>query len=167
MPDVELDPIESPSELEETIDTIFADPQARMGMGWGPEDDLDEAMRSIRGLWRDRFEAGWHLFRVHWGNRLAGFTGLGPGTDGRNWYAIYLLERGQGLGSQVTDDMLDIARAEKIPSLIAITREGNQACRRLLTSHGFTLQGPAPYEWAQESPLTWLVYRREIGPEPA
>lgn len=164
MTSIELEEIDSQSQLVDTVETVFADPKAREGMGWGPEDDVDEAMEHILGLWRDRFESGWHLYRVSLEDGLAGFTGFGPAQPDETWFAIYLLQRGQGLGSQVTERVLETAREETEHPLVAVTREENHACRGLLTSHGFTLQGEAPYDWAQKSALTWLVYRREPSP---
>lgn len=159
-----LQRVEDVSLLEDLVDSVFADPQARRGMGWTAEDDPEEAMEAIWGLWHRRFQHGWRLFTVVHEDRRAGLAGLGPvEEDGTAWWAVYLLERGQGIGPRVGHQLIERATRDGVRELIAVTWAKNEASRSMLEDLGFEEEGPAPYDWARESPLSWCEYRLELG----
>lgn len=160
-----LERIDDAAQLERVVDEVFADAEVRRGMGWTEADDPEEARAAIRGLWRRRLEAGWRLFDVSLEDRRAGLVGLGPvdEADGTVWYAVYLLERGQGLGGRLTRRAIERARREGARELVAVTWAKNEASRGLLEAEGFEPAGEAPYDWARESALTWLEYRRPLN----
>lgn len=147
--------------LQKLVEDVFADPQVRWGLGWTDEDDPEEAMAAIEALFEHRHEAGWTLLEVRHGGRCAGLAGLGPldPESAERAYAIYLTERRRGLGRRVTDRLLERARASGAESVLAITWAENEASRALLEGAGFRFEGEAPYGWAQESELDWVVYR--------
>jgi len=153
----------------EVVEDVFDDPMVRRGIGWTEEDDPDEAKAAIRELFDRRHADGWRLFEVRKEDQRVGLTGLGP-TDrdeGRAWYAIYLLDRGRGLGREVTEAMIDHAREEGLEVLGAITWADNEASRGLLTSLGFELVREHEAKWARESALTWVELRRPVDQENA
>lgn len=159
-----LDPVETLDELDALVEATFSDPEVRRGMGWIPSDDADKALEAIHGLFTRRFEAGWDLRAVRTEDGLAGLVGLGPldEEDRSPWYAVYLLDRGRGLGRKLTRWALDLAQNRGAREVIAITWQENEPMRNLLDSEGFSLHGEAAYQWAQESELTWLEYRKRL-----
>lgn len=160
-------PITDPKHLQATVQSVFSDPDTRRGMGWRRTDDAQQALEAIHGLWEERYHDGWDLYRVHHDEDLIGFTGLGPIEDGEAWYAIYILERGEGYGSTVTEHMIQHAHDTPADTLTAVAEETNHASRALLEKHGFEPVGEAPYDWAQESELTWISYERSLDTPPA
>lgn len=161
MTDLQLATIDDAAHLDRVVEEVFSDPEVRRGMGWTEEDDAEEAKAAIAGLWSRRFEAGWDLRDVRLDGERAGLVGLGPVDEatGTAWYAIYLLERGEGLGRELTRWALAAASSQGAREAVAVTWAENEASRRLLEGEGFELAGPAPYDWAQESVLDWLEYR--------
>lgn len=159
-----LRPIESLSTLTGLVEETFSDPEVRLGIGWQPEDDTEEAMAAIQDLFERRFEQGWTLWQVTLDGRGAGLAGLGPidPEDGSAWYAIYLTLRGQGLGTRVTERVVERARQRGVETLVAVMWAENEASRALMTGQGFAFAGPAPYAWAQESELDWVEYRLSL-----
>lgn len=167
-PPFSFEPIEDADTLRSVVGEVFADSQVRRGMGWTEDDDPEEAREAIEGLFERRFESGWWLADVRMQGERAGLAGLGPtDEDGAAWYAIYLLHRGEGLGRAVTERLIDRARKHGVDELIAVSWAENDAIQGLLESVGFEFVGEAPYDWADESELTWVEYRRRIGTEPA
>lgn len=163
-PPLSFEPIEEADTLRSVVDEVFADPEVRRGMGWTEDDDPGEAREAIEGLFERRFESGWWLADVRLQDERAGLAGLGPiDEDGAAWYAIYLLRRGEGLGRTVTERLIARARKRGVEELIAVSWAENDAIQGLLESVGFELAGEAPYDWARESTLTWLEYRRTFN----
>lgn len=140
---------------------VFADPGTRRGMGWTGEDDTEEALAAIEGLWDRRFAEGWCVYDVRDDGRRVGMSGLGPIDDGEAWWAVYLLERGQGYGRAVGRRLVDRARRDGADRVVAVTWAANEASRRMLEALDFRVEGPAPYDWAHESSLEWLLYRHD------
>lgn len=165
MDELFLERIGDAASLERVVEEVFADPEVRRGMGWTEDDDPEQAREAIEGLWARRFEEGWRLFDVRLEGRRAGLVGLGPLDEGEGtvWYAVYLLERGQGLGRRLTRRAVDRAREEGAREVLAVTWAENEASRRLLEAEGFEPVGEAPYDWARESALTWMEYRRALN----
>lgn len=155
--------VESPGALEDLVHDVFSDPQVRRGMGWTEADDTDEALEAIWGLWERRFREGWRLFEVRHQDERAGLAGLGPVEEATAWWAVYLTERGRGLGQAIGRRLAKRAREEGAEELVAVTWARNQASQGMLEALGFESVGPAPYDWARESELEWLEYRREAG----
>lgn len=153
-------------ELAVLVDAVFADAEVRRGMGWTPEDDVDEAMAAIHGLWEHRFEGGWTLWRIHAADALVGLAGLGPvdEEDETAWSAVYLLERGEGFGARVTERLVEHARQVGACALVAVTWAENEAAKALLEVTGFEPEGPARYDWAKESELSWEQWIRPVNP---
>lgn len=163
MDELALDPVDDADALQRLVDTVFADPEVRRGMGWTEADDREAALEAISGLWHDRFEDGWDLRAVRRGDRTVGLVGLGPvGEDATAWYAVYLLDRGEGLGRRLTRWGLDEACDRGADRVLAVTWAENEASRGLLEAEGFELEGPAPFDWARESELSWVVYLRWV-----
>ncbi len=144
---------------------VFSDPEARRGMGWTEQDDAEEAKRSILGLWRRRFQGDWVLFAIEVDGRDVGLAGLGSGSqaDEPPWVAVYLLERGRGLGRRATEQLLDLAAEQGHARVRAVTWAENKRGRGLLEALGFEDQGPASYPWAEESGMAWLVYEHRLA----
>jgi RimJ/RimL family protein N-acetyltransferase len=161
---LELDRVRTPAELTELVDDVFEDPQARRGLGWTEADDIEEAMASIRWLFDHRYEKGWQLYEVRADDERAGIAGLGPVEDGEAWWAVYLTVRGRGLGQRVGEQLIARAEREGAREVVAATWARNGASRRMLETLGFDDVGPATYEWAEDSQLTWIEYRRELAP---
>lgn len=147
---------------------VFSDPEARRGMGWTEQDDAEEAKESILGLWRHRFHGDWALFAIDVDDRDVGLAGLGSGSqaDEPPWVAVYLLERGSGLGRWATEQLLDLAAGQGHETVRAVTWAENERGRGLLGALGFEDQGPAKYPWAEESGMVWLVYEHRLTGHP-
>lgn len=160
-----LAPVTAEAELTELVDHVFSDPGTRRGMGWTEDEDPEEAMASIRGLWEHRLETGWRLYDVRSDGQRVGLAGLGPIEEGEAWWAVYLLERGEGYGQATGRRLIEAARQRGVRALIAVTWAKNEPSKRMLEALGFTEQGPAPYGWAEESELSWLQYRRTLSSE--
>jgi len=158
-----LAPVAGETELEALVSTVFCDPQTRRGMGWTERDDPEEAMQAIGGLWHRRLDEGWSIFDVQRTGETIGLAGLGPIEEGRAWWAVYLLERGQGLGKAIGRRLIDRAAEDGAREVVAVTWAKNEASRGMLSSLGFEAEGPPPYDWARESELAWLRYRRELA----
>lgn len=136
-------------------------------MGWTEADDTAEALEAIHGLWERRFEEGWRILEVRHEDERAGLAGLGPiEDDGTAWWAVYLVERGKGIGREVGRRLIEQARKQGATTLVAVTWAKNDASQRMLEALGFEDIGPAPYDWADESQLDWLQYRQELPAEP-
>lgn len=158
-----LEPVAGKDELEALVADVFADPGTRRGMGWTEDEDPEEALEAIWGLWERRFAADWRIYEVRHEDERAGLAGLGPIEDGQAWWAVYLLERGEGLGTATGERLVEQARQQGARTLIAVTWKQNEASRAMLETLGFEEEGPAPYDWAEESELSWLRYRRELA----
>lgn len=154
--------VEAREEVEALVAAVFSDPEARRGMGWTESDDPSRAREAIQGLWEHRFEEGWRFVEVLCGGRRAGMAALSPIEEGRAWWAVYLVERGRGLGTRVGRRLLQQARRAGASQLCAITWAENAASRAMLEKLDFDPVGPAPYDWARESQLEWLEYRRTL-----
>lgn len=97
-------------------------------------------------LWQDRaFDDTWHWREqrvVRDGQRWLGFLSLS--ADRRALYIreLHLLEaaRGQGVGAQVLDLVLEIARERKLP-LVRLTVFKSNRAQRLYARHGFVQVG--------------------------
>lgn len=159
-----LEPVTDGDELTTLVETVFSDPGARRGMGWTEDDDPEEAMEAISGLWAKRFERGWRIYDVRREGQRVGLAALGPPEEPEPWWAVYLLERGEGLGKAIGRRLVERARRDGADALLAVTWVKNAASRGMLEALGFEQQGPAPYDWAEESELAWLAYRRELAP---
>lgn len=161
--ELRLEPVGSEDELQALVEHVFSDPGARRGMGWTEDDDPAEAMEAIWGLWERRFADGWQAYEVRHAGDSAGLAGLGPIEGGQAWWAVYLVKRGEGLGTETGRRLVDRARERDVETLIAVTWTENEASRRMLETLGFREEGPAPYDWAEESELSWLRYRRKLA----
>lgn len=161
-PDLTLAPVDERAGVRELVDDVFSDPETRRGIGWTEADDPERAREAITDLWDRRFDEGWRVLEVRAGEARAGMAGLGPVEDGEAWWAVYLLERGRGLGRAVGRRLAGRARRQGVRELVAVTWAENDASRRMLEALGFDERGPAPYEWAEESALAWVEYRRRL-----
>lgn len=151
-------------ELSGLVETVFGDPGTRRGMGWTEDDDPEEAMAAIAGLWVKRFAEDWRIYDVRRDGQRVGLAALGPADEAEPWWAVYLLERGEGLGQAIGRRLVERAREDGAEALVAVTWAKNAASRGMLEALGFQEQGPAPYDWAEESELAWLVYRKRLAP---
>lgn len=161
--DLSLERVSDEEQVAQLVSHVFAEPETRRGMGWTEEDDPEEAMEAIAGLWEARFAEGWRIYAVQQGQATVGLAGLGPAGEDSPWWAVYLLERGQGLGKTAGQRLIEQARREGAKQVLAVTWRKNEASRGMLEALGFHEVGPAPYDWARESELSWLQYRRELG----
>lgn len=157
-----LEPIEDPAQLEAVVERVFSDPGARKGMGWTEADDPAEAIEAIEGLWQHRFEEGWVLEAVHADGVLAGLAGYGPVDAPEPLVAVYLLRRGEGIGTWATDQFIERAREQGARAVRAITWARNTGSRRMLEAIGFEAVGPVDARWARESELEWIEHRLRL-----
>lgn len=157
-----LETVTDDDELADLVEAVFSDPGTRRGMGWTEDDDPEEAMEAISGLWEKRFERGWRIYDVRREGERVGLAALGPPDEAEPWWAVYLLDRGEGLGKAVGRRLVEQARRDGASAVLAVTWAENAASRGMLEALGFEERGPAPYGWAEESELAWLAYRREL-----
>jgi RimJ/RimL family protein N-acetyltransferase len=157
-----LEPLATWPDVRDVAQDVFADPDVRLGLGWQPHEDEDTALDAIMGLFEQRYQDGWRLYEVRHEDRRAGLAGIGPRGENEAWYAIYLLERGEGLGARVTERFVEQAREEDLDALVAITWAENEASHGLLESQGFEFVGEAEYDWSEDSELTWIEFRHPL-----
>ncbi len=122
---------------------LLGDPEVMRYVG----DGVPLAPDAARALFDKAFvlyatDPSFHIWAVDEDGAYAGHAELKRRTGRSEYELIYFLQRarwGRGLGGQVVDALLAVARAERLPFVIATVDAENAASLRLLEQRGFRL----------------------------
>ena len=132
----------------EAIRAIFNTEIATSTALWEEAPRSEEAVRE----WRDtKVRAGFPVIGAFDGEALVGFATYGQFRPQSGYHlsvehSIYLMatHRGQGIGRQLLEAIVDRARSEGMHTIIGVIDSANTASRQLHESAGFELVGTLP-----------------------
>ncbi|MDX1612031.1 MAG: GNAT family N-acetyltransferase [Candidatus Thermoplasmatota archaeon] len=155
-----LVPLSHPVSLEALAYRIYEEEANRQATGWMHEEDKGEAIASLVGLWHRRAAKGWTTYAIQRDGRTVGLAGFGPVTDPDDppGLGVYLLERGQGIGSWAACELVERARKAGAKRMETVAHAGNMASHRMLEKAGFRRGGPCEAAWAVASGEPWVVW---------